>query len=406
MPFEWILALRFLREGRMQTALIMAGTTVGVAVIIFITALMNGLQASLATRTLSTQAHVSVRAPDDAPTPVLERAGATSVVAHIEPRVQRLRSIDQWQRVTRELVALPHVVDVSPITTGSGFAFRGNASKSIALMGVIPERYDRIVKVSDKLTAGQFRVGPGEAVIGIELARDLGAAVGDRIRILSSENRDDVFRLTGLFDLGVKDLNRRWVIMPLRSAQSLLDLSGGVTHIDLTVDDIFAAEDVATRIVSQTGLTAESWMAINTQLLTAFKNQNMTTRTVRVFMLLIVALGIASVLVVSVVQKQREIGILRAMGASPRRIMRVFLIQGGIVGGSGALLGSGLATLMVYGASFALLQDDGSALISGRIEASYYLTAAAVAVLTGLLAAVAPARRAAKMDPVEAIRYG
>jgi len=398
--------LRFLREGRMQTALIMAGTTVGVAVIIFITALMNGLQASLATRTLSTQAHVSVRAPDDAPTPVLERAGATSVVAHIEPRVQRLRSIDQWQRVTRELVALPHVVDVSPITTGSGFAFRGNASKSIALMGVIPERYDRIVKVSDKLTAGQFRVGPGEAVIGIELARDLGAAVGDRIRILSSENRDDVFRLTGLFDLGVKDLNRRWVIMPLRSAQSLLDLSGGVTHIDLTVDDIFAAEDVATRIVSQTGLTAESWMAINTQLLTAFKNQNMTTRTVRVFMLLIVALGIASVLVVSVVQKQREIGILRAMGASPRRIMRVFLIQGGIVGGSGALLGSGLATLMVYGASFALLQDDGSALISGRIEASYYLTAAAVAVLTGLLAAVAPARRAAKMDPVEAIRYG
>jgi len=406
MPFEWVLALRFLREGRMQTALIMAGTTVGVAVIIFITALMNGLQASLATRTLSTQAHVSVRAPDDAPTPVLERAGATSVVAHIEPRVQRLRSIDQWQRVTRELVALPHVVDVSPITTGSGFAFRGNASKSIALMGVIPERYDRIVKVSDKLTAGQFRVGPGEAVIGIELARDLGAAVGDRIRILSSENRDDVFRLTGLFDLGVKDLNRRWVIMPLRSAQSLLDLSGGVTHIDLTVDDIFAAEDVATRIVSQTGLTAESWMAINTQLLTAFKNQNMTTRTVRVFMLLIVALGIASVLVVSVVQKQREIGILRAMGASPRRIMRVFLIQGGIVGGSGALLGSGLATLMVYGASFALLQDDGSALISGRIEASYYLTAAAVAVLTGLLAAVAPARRAAKMDPVEAIRYG
>jgi len=406
MPFEWVLALRFLREGRMQTALIMAGTTVGVAVIIFITALMNGLQASLATRTLSTQAHVSVRAPDDAPTPVLERAGATSVVAHIEPRVQRLRSIDQWQRVTRELVALPHVVDVSPITTGSGFAFRGNASKSIALMGVIPERYDRIVKVSDKLTAGQFRVGPGEAVIGIELARDLGAAVGDRIRILSSENRDDVFRLTGLFDLGVKDLNRRWVIMPLRSAQSLLDLSGGVTHIDLTVDDIFAAEDVATRIVSQTGLTAESWMAINTQLLTAFKNQNMTTRTVRVFMLLIVALGIASVLVVSVVQKQREIGILRAMGASPRRIMRVFLIQGGIVGGSGALLGSGLATLMVYGASFALRQDDGSALISGRIEASYYLTAAAVAVLTGLLAAVAPARRAAKMDPVEAIRYG
>jgi len=406
MSFEWLLALRFLREGRMQTVLIMAGTTVGVAVIIFITALMNGLQASLATRTLSTQAHITVRAPDAAPIPVLTRAGGAAVVAHIEPRVQRLRSIDQWQRVDRELAALPRVVDVSPLATGSGFAFRGSASKSIALMGVIPERYERIVKIMDKLTAGQFRVGPGEAVIGIELAKDLGAAVGDRIRVVSSENREDVFRISGLFDLGVKDLNRRWVIMPLRSAQSLLDLSGGVTHLDLTVDDIFEAENVAARIVSQTGLTAESWMAINTQLLTAFKNQTMTTRTVRVFLVLIVALGIASVLVVSVVQKQREIGILRAMGASPRRIMQVFLIQGGIVGGSGALLGSGLAALMVYGASFALRQSDGSPLISGRIEITYYLTAAAVAVLTGLLAAVAPARRAAKMDPVEAIRYG
>ena len=405
MSFEWILALRFLREGRMQTLLIMAGTTVGVAVIIFITALMNGLQASLATRTLSTQPHVSVRAPDDAPTPVLDRS-SLAVAAHIEPRVQRLRAIDQWQQVLRELPSIPHILDITPLATGSGFASRGNASKSIALMGVVPESYNRIVKVADKLTAGEYRIGPGEALIGIELANDLGATVGDRIRVRSSENRDDVFRVTGLFDLGVKDLNRRWVIMPLRSAQSLLDLAGGVTHLELTVDDIFAAEDVAELIAARTGLTAESWMAINTQLLTAFKNQNMTTRTVRLFLVLIVALGIASVLVVSVVQKQREIGILRAMGASPRRIMQVFLIQGAVVGGTGAVLGSGLATLMIYGASFALRQDDGSPLLSGRIETSYYLVAAGVALLTGLLAAVAPARRAAKMDPVEAIRYG
>jgi lipoprotein-releasing system permease protein len=405
MPFEWILALRFLRAGHMQTVLIVAGTTVGVAVIIFITALVNGLQTSLATRTLSTQAHVTVRAPDEAPAPVLDRRGQ-AIAAHVEPRVQRLRSIDQWERIDRQLTGQPRVVEVSPLALGSGFAVRGTASKPIAVIGVQPERYNRIVKVADKLVAGAYRVAPGEAMIGIELARDLGVAVGDRIRVLSSENRDDVFRVTGLFDLGVKDINRRWVIMPLRSAQSLLDLPGGVTHIDLTVDDIFVAEEVARAIAAATGLTADSWMAINTQLLTAFKNQTMTTRTVRLFLVLIVALGIASVLVVSVVQKQREIGILRAIGASPGRIMRVFLIQGGIVGGLGAVLGSGLATLMVWGASFALRQEDGNPLLTGRIETSYYLTAAAVAVVTGLLAAVAPARRAARLDPVEAIRYG
>jgi len=404
-PFEWVLALRFLREGRMQTALIVAGTTVGVAVIIFITALMNGLQGSLAERTLSTQSHITVRAPDEAALPVLDRT-RQAVASRLEPRVQRLRSIDQWQRVFRELPTIPHVVDISAIATGSGFAYRGNASKSIALIGVEPERYRRIVRIEDKIRAGSYRIGPGEAMVGIDLARDLGAAVGDRIRVLSSEGRDDVFRITAIFDLGVRDLNRRWVIMPLRSAQTLLDLPGGVTHIDLTVDDIFLAESVAQEIAGRTGLTAESWMAVNTQLLTAFKNQTMTTRTVRLFLILIVALGIASVLVVSVVQKQREIGILRAIGASPQRIMKVFLIQGGIVGAAGAAMGSGLATLMVYGASFALRQDDGTALISGQIDTAYYLGAVAVAVVTGLLAAVAPARRASRMDPVEAIRYG
>jgi lipoprotein-releasing system permease protein len=405
MPFEWLLALRFLREGRMQTLLIMAGTTVGVAVIIFITTLVNGLQVSLASRTLSSQPHVSVRAPDEVAQTALER-GHGEVVARVEAREQRLRSIDQWQRVFRELPGFAHVVDVSPVAGGSGFAFRGNASESVSLIGVEPERYNRVVHLADKMVAGQYRIGPGDALIGTELAKNLGAALGDRMRVQSSEGRDDVFRITGIFDLGVKDLNRRWVIMPLRNAQSLLDLVGGVTSIDLTVDDIFAAEDVARRITSQTGLTADSWMAINAQLLTAFKNQTMTSQTIRLFLVLIVALGIASVLVVSVVQKQREIGILRAMGTSPRRIMQVFLIQGGIVGGVGALLGSGLAGLMVYGASFALRQDDGSPLISGQIPSSYYLSAAAVAILTGLLAAVMPARRAARMDPVEAIRYG
>ncbi|MEW5893721.1 MAG: ABC transporter permease [Pseudomonadota bacterium] len=405
LPFEWVLALRFLREGHMQTVLIMAGTTVGVAVIIFITALVNGLQASLAARTLSTQAHITLRPPEDVPNRVLE-PGRQAVAARIEPRAQRLRSIDQWERIARELPGYAHVVAVSPMATGAGFAARGEATKSIAIVGIEPERYVRIVGVPERLVAGSFRVGPGEAVIGSELARDLGAAVGDRIRVTSTENRSDLFQITGIFDLGVKDINRRWVIVPLRTAQSLLDLPGGVTNIDLTVDDIFVAETVAGRIAAQTGQLAESWMAVNTQLLTAFKNQTMTTRTVRVFLVLIVALGIASVLVVSVVQKSREIGILRAIGASPRRIMTVFLIQGGIVGAVGALLGSGLASLLIYGASFALRQDDGTPLISGGIEPNYYFSAAAVAIVTGLVAAVMPARRAAKLDPVEAIRYG
>ncbi|MBI5331907.1 MAG: ABC transporter permease [Betaproteobacteria bacterium] len=405
MRFELILALRYLREGQAQTALILAGTTVGVAVIIFITAIVNGLQSSLAARTLSTQSHITVKNPDDAPTPVLDRS-RLQVSAHIEPRVQRLRSIDQWEPILRSLPGEPHVTAVSPMVTGAGFASRGAANKSIAIIGIDPALYTGIVDVPAHLVSGQFRVAPGEAVIGMELARDLGAAVGDRIQVVSTEGRTDVFRVTGTFDLGVRDLNRRWVIVPLRTGQTLLDLPGGVTNIDLKVDDIFLAEDVAQTIAARTGLLAESWMAVNTQLLTAFKNQTMTTRTVRLFLILIVALGIASVLVVSVVQKQREIGILRAMGASARRIMMVFLIQGGIVGAAGAVFGSGVAAGMVWLASKALRQEDGSPLLETDVNLGIYLGTALISIVVGILAAAAPARRAARMDPVEAIRYG
>ena len=403
MPFEWIVAMRFLREGRMQSLLIVAGTTVGVAVIIFITALVNSLQASLADRTLSTQAHIVVRPPEDVPSRVVDpRTGA--VIARIEPRAQRLRSIDQWERVFPELERMAQVTAVSPMVTGPAFALRGNATKSIALVGIDPVRFERIVKIQDRMVSGAWRIGPGEAVIGADLAGDLGASVGDRIRIRTADNVDDVFLVTGIFDVGVKELNLRWVMVPLKTAQSLLNLPGGLTNIDLTVDDIFAAERIAQRIGASTGLLAESWMAINGQLLAAFNNQTMTTRLIRAFLVLIVALGIASVLVVSVVQKQKEIGILRAMGTSPARIMVVFLIQGAVVGAVGAVAGGLLAKLMVQGASFVLKQDDGTSLITGEIGVATYVFAGLVALATGVLAAIAPARRAARLDPVQAIR--
>lgn len=403
LPFEWIVALRFLREGRMQSLLIVAGTTVGVAVIIFITALVNSLQSGLAERTLSTQAHIVVKPPEDEPRRIIDPATG-AVVARIEPRAQRLRSIDQWERIFPELERMQRVTAASPMVTGPAFALRGSASKSIALVGIDAARFDRIVRMKDRIVAGRYRIGPGEAVIGLELASDLGASVGDRIRIQTVESADDVLQVTGIFDVGVKELNRRWVLVPLKTAQSLLNLPGGLTNIDLTVDDIFAAEEVAQRIHGATGLLAESWMAINGQLLAAFNNQTMTTRVIRAFLVLIVALGIASVLVVSVVQKQKEIGILRAMGTSPGRIMGVFLIQGAFVGACGAVLGAGLATLMVRAASYVLKQDDGTALITGEIGAATYVSAGIVALVTGVLAAIVPARRAAHMDPVQAIR--
>jgi len=405
MPFELIVALRFLREGRMQTALILGGVAIGVAVVVFITGLVQGLQASLVERTLGSQAHIVIRPPEEKTQPVVDR-NISDVAARIEARPQRLRSIDQWESLLPAVVRTPGVVAASPMATGAAFAQRGTASKSVAVRGVDPERYRRIVRINEDMVAGEFRLSGTDGVIGVELAKDLGVAVGDRIRIGTPEGREEVITVAGIFDLGNKDLNQRWVFVTLKLAQTLLDLPGGVSTIELTVREIFSADAVAARIERETGLLAESWMTTNAQLLAAMRNQNISTGTIRLFVTLVVALGIASVLVVWVVQKQKEIGILRAMGASRLRIMTVFLLQGGMVALGGSMVGSLIAAGLVRIFARVFVNADGTPMFVPEVGAALVFTTWAVALFTGLLAAALPARRAAQLDPVAAIRLG
>ena len=408
MPFEWVVALRFLREGRLQTALIVGGAAAGVAVVMFITALVNGLQANTIKRVLGTQAHIVIRPIEEVARPQRDAAAGESVAARVEARAQRLRSIDQWRALEPLLDRTPGVVAVSPMVSGPAFALRGDASKSVAVLGIDPARYDRIVAVGEKLVAGAFRLGPDDAVIGKELAKDLGLAVGDRFRLLTAETGTPVtqnFTVTGVVDLGVRDLNRRSVYVAFRTAQTLLSLPGGASQIDLKVDDLFGAEVLARRLETQTGLTVESWMRTNEQLLAAINAQNVSTGTIRTFVALIVAVGIASVLVVWVVQKRREIGILRAMGASRARIQRVFLLQGTIVALAGSLIGSVLATGMIRAFTSLARNADGTALFDViTLPAWLYAAALGGAVAGGIVAAALPARAAAKLDPAQAIR--
>jgi lipoprotein-releasing system permease protein len=284
---------------------------------------------------------------------------------------------------------------------------RGDANKSVAVQGIEPDRYQRIIAIDDKLVAGVFRVQPGEAVIGKDLASDLGIGLNDRFRLVTAGAAgpvDDAYTVTGLVDLGIRDMNRRTVFLGLRTAQALFDLPGGASQLDLKVADLFTAEAVAQRVARETGLTADSWMKTNDQLLAAINAQTITTRTIRIFVAIVVVLGIASVLVVSVVQKRREIGILRAMGTPRGRIQRVFLLQGAIVALAGSLLGSALATAMVIVFLRVARNADGSPIFALELDPWLYVSSAVGAVVFGLLAAVAPARRAAALDPAQAIR--
>src|SRR5690606_28054154 len=209
-------------------------------------------------------------------------------------------SLSNWQALRDLLDEQPGVRAVSPLATGPAIARRGQARASVALMGIDPERYQRIVPIARDLRAGRFTIEGDQVAIGTELARDLGLSVGDKLRLDGGQGRERVVRVAGIFELGVRELDARYVYLDLRQAQ-----------IHMTVDDIFAADRTAERLARLTGMQAESWMATNGQLLNALTSQSMTTQMIRVFVGLSVAFGIASVLAVSVVQRTREIGILR-----------------------------------------------------------------------------------------------
>jgi lipoprotein-releasing system permease protein len=281
---------------------------------------------------------------------------------------------------------------------------RGDASRAVTVDGVDPQFYFRIVDLPSKIVAGAARLGTNDIVIGTELASDLGVAVGDKLRLSSATSSAVTLTVTGLVDLGSKGANQRTTFVALHTAQSLIGLPGGVSGIGVTVADVYAAERIARRITATTGVEADSWIATNAQFFSAVSAQTTANTTIRFFVALSVAFGIASVLVVSVVQKSREIGILRAMGISRGQVLRVFLLQGGLLGLAGSIGGCAIAlAALVLWRRYAL-NPDGTPLFPLAMPLSLFAQALVLATLTGLGAAYAPALRAARLDPVVAIR--
>lgn len=396
---QWNIAISFLREGRTQSIMIMVGVAVGVAVIIFISALIQGLQANLIERTLGTQAHIRLFAPDDVNQIVSPPAGTLQLLQE-DKRAQRLRSIQNWQQVVNTLDEIPSLTAVSPMLSGPALVKRGEAVESVSLMGIDLNRYQQIIPLQDYLSSGQLRVAADDVLIGRQLAKDLGVEVGSKLRLDTGQADSTLVNIAGIFELGVRELDSRYIYLDLKQAQSLLGLAGGVTIIDLRVTDLFAAESIAAQIKRLTALKTESWIESNAQLMNAISAQSLSTNMIIIFVSISVAFGIASVMSVSVVQRTREIGILRAMGATQRQILSVFLLQGAIFGLVGSLLGSAASYGLVW-----VFNTFGPGLFYIPISLELVWMALLLATLTGTVAAAIPSRRAAALHPVEAIRH-
>lgn len=403
LPFEWVLATRFLREGLLQTLFIVSGVALGVSVIVFMSTLLTGLQGSIFKTLLDYQAQIVISPPEEAPR-VLRKDKDTEFAALVQPRAQRPRSLDQWQKVRDTTLAIPGVLVVAPVIEGAAFILRGDANTGVAIHGIEPESYLRLIALQEKIIAGSANLSSTDIVIGSKLAKDLGVWTGDKLTLQAASGVSSVLFVTGIFDFGSQGQNAGSVYVALRTAQSLLGLPGGATSLQVKVTAPFQAETLAQQVAAQPGIKVQSWIETNAEFFKVLSGQTLTFFIIRLFVGMTAALGIASVLVVSVVQKSKEIGILRATGTTRSQILRVFLLQGAILGLLGSLFGSLMGWAFLTAWRGYAKNDEGIPFFILEVRPMLFVYVALGAIVVGTLSALFPAQRAARLDPAVAIR--
>jgi lipoprotein-releasing system permease protein len=418
-PFEWMIAWRYLRARRTEggvsvmTWISLIGITLAVFALIATLAVRSGFRAEFVDTILGANAHVTVYEMG-----VMQPNGAVD------------RKIRDYDALAARIAAVEGVTRVAPIVRGQVMATLDGNSSGMEVFGITPENLATIPRIANPETAqGDIaRFGEGIA-IGSGIARTLGAQVGDRIRVISPDGvrtafgtspRVNAYEVTYIFTAGRYDIDRTRAYLPLAEAQSYFNSEGAVNELEVMVEEPDTVDRLGPAILTAAGDTALiwTWREASSGFLSALDIEDNVMFVILSILVLIAAMNIVSGLIMLVKNKGRDIGILRTMGLSEGSILRVFFICGAFTGIIGTAMG------VILGCLFALYVDQIFGMVnwlSGgnawdpSIRGIYFLPAklefgdvmSAVALSLGLsfIVTIFPARRAARMNPVEALRY-
>lgn len=407
--FETQLALRHLLSGGGQTVLTVSAVAAGVIIVIFITSLIFGLQDRLTELLTDAIPHVTITVEEPEPRPLARITDGSDELSssRIEQQAPQLKFIDNWPQVVDTVRALPNVRAVAPVVSGQAFVSKGANPVGTAVVGADPELQNVITPVTKDLISGKYLgLRSDEIVIDAELAEDLDVTTGERIRVTSGTNVSDSFTVAGIYSRGQ---GRGSAYVTLRTGQSLFGYGTSVNVVYVKLINIYEADSVADRIMALLPYEAKSWTREFPQFLSSLQVQTASAYLISAFSLIASGFAIAAVLIVSVLQKSKQIGILKSMGTRRRQILRVFILEGLGVAIIGSLLG------LVVGVTIVLLLSlfeqpvtrigqTPEQLFPVRILPFYLGLAMIAAIISTVVAAVLPARRAAKMNPVDVMR--
>lgn len=395
MLFSLRVALRFLIQGKNQSLFIIIGIAVGVSVIIFIGAIITSLQSNLIEQTLGNSAHISITESSD----IFRDIKQSSRFGFIENQLAEEADFQDWRPVMNYLTEKEQFTAISPVLEGNGFFIKGGEDAAILLRGVELSRANQIYQISDRIISGNDALEGNQILIGRDLADDFKLNRGDIVIIALANNIREKFSIQGIFDFENESINSRWIFIDLKRAQKLLDKETYISRIELQIDNVFMADQMGRSLSNQLGrLEVSNWKQQNAQLLNALNSQSVSNYIIQIFVLLAVTLGISSVLGISVVQRSRELGILKALGIRNNGARMIFIFQGGLLGFLGALLGGGFGYLLVE--SFTRFV----AVFSIQVRPIQMIMVMIITTLAATISAVIPANSSARLNPIEVIR--
>lgn len=417
MRYEWFIGLRYLKAKRKQTfisiitIISIVGVMVGVMALIIVLAVMNGFEKTLKEKILGTQAHLVVLKASD-------------------------QGMDQPEEVVKKVEEVKGVLSAAPFIFSQVMLSSESGVSGVVLKGVDPDRVGGVTDLARNLKAGRLEdlkreeeAAPPGIILGVELAKHLGLSLGDSVQVITPLGtmtpmgimpKMKRFQVKGIFYSGMYEYDNTMAYISLQSAQKFFSMGSRVTGIEVKTSDIYKVKEIAKEIRKRLGFPfwTKDWMEMNRNLFSALKLEKIAMFIILVLIVLVAAFNIISTLIMVVMEKNKDIAILKSMGAPSRGILKIFMIEGGVIGVVGTFLG----TVLGLGAAWNLekITDFVEHLFGFKILASdvYYidklpsqvnpldvLLIVMTAILISLIATLYPSWRASRLDPAEALRY-
>lgn len=383
LPFK--IAVRFLKSNKSQTILIALGIAVGVSVQIFIGSLIQGLQIDLVDTTIGNSPQITINSDTE-----------ENYISNYKDKLKIIKNSDD------------SIKNLSAVADGPALTQGDNENYSLLIRGLNIKESDNIYEITNRIYKGKIPESQYEVLIGKNLQEELQVNIGDKIDILTNSGKSEKMKVTGFFDLKVASINKSWVITNLETSQELFSLDGNITSIEMQVEDVFESDTIASKIDKNLDddIKVTNWKAENEELLSGLNGQSISSIMIQVFVLISVVLGIASVLAITVIQKSKQLGILKAMGIKDKTASLIFLFEGLLLGIIGAILGVVLGLLLSFLFTKFAVNPDGSPVVNLYIDYTFITISTLIAISSAIIAALIPARRSSKLNPIEVIRNG